>query len=255
MSGTALDILRRRVEALDAGPASDDSPTADPRLAHFVSVLSSCTNTQMAEEFAESGGPALLRPAEADEATRRCRLLTAVAREEEGLVAGPLRRSEQCWIASGPAPAASRLLDADRGGPHPPSTKPFGLGLFTSTRTRRGDSMWQMYLDPYRGSDLFPLPWYSWRLTAAEDSRIRELASAADWVGFVEEYARPGDGLLHPDWARVAADHDGVHMTLAAIVATQGFRFQAAGGVTAAPYWDVESTLWLRWVFAAVEEI
>jgi hypothetical protein len=41
-------------------------------------------------------------------------------------------------------------------------------------------------------------------------------------------------------------------MTLAAIVATQGFTFASPAGPIAAAYWDLETTLWLRWRFETV---
>jgi hypothetical protein len=39
-------------------------------------------------------------------------------------------------------------------------------------------------------------------------------------------------------------------MSMRAIVSSQGFSFRVAHGLTAAGYWDVESTLWLNWCFA-----
>jgi hypothetical protein len=40
-----------------------------------------------------------------------------------------------------------------------------------------------------------------------------------------------------------------VHLSAGAIAAAQGFCFRLEGGVTVPLYWDVESTVWLRWVF------
>ncbi|MEW2578553.1 hypothetical protein [Streptomyces syringium] len=60
------------------------------------------------------------------------------------------------------------------------------------------------------------------------------------------------NGSVFSDWRRVAQDYAGVHMTLRAIVATQGFRFPVEGGLAAAPYWDLESVLWLRWCFSGL---
>ncbi|MFF3712878.1 hypothetical protein [Streptomyces phaeochromogenes] len=42
-----------------------------------------------------------------------------------------------------------------------------------------------------------------------------------------------------------------MHVTLRAIVATQGLRFPVKGGATVPPYWDIESVLWLRWCFSS----
>jgi hypothetical protein len=41
-------------------------------------------------------------------------------------------------------------------------------------------------------------------------------------------------------------------MTAAAVAATQGLCFREGDLITAPAYWDVESTLWLRWVFDGV---
>ena len=61
------------------------------------------------------------------------------------------------------------------------------------------------------------------------------------------------EGLLYPDWKAVARHCDGVHVTLRAVGATQGICFRLSDGVVAPPYWDVETTFWLRWVFEHVE--
>jgi hypothetical protein len=111
--------------------------------------------------------------------------------------------------------------------------------------------MWRAYLDLYRGSDLFPLPWQVWSLPAATSpSRIREITSAADWAALVERYPRPGADVIYPDWAAAAGDGiDAVHLTLRAVVAVQGFSFPTRSGLSAPGFWDVETTLWLRWAF------
>jgi hypothetical protein len=60
----------------------------------------------------------------------------------------------------------------------------------------------------------------------------------------------PG-GLLYPHWPHVAEDFAGVHLTIRAVVACQGFSFRAKRGITAPGYWDLEQTLWLRWAFVS----
>jgi hypothetical protein len=44
-------------------------------------------------------------------------------------------------------------------------------------------------------------------------------------------------------------------MTQRAVVASQGLYFASSAGIIAPPYWDVESTLWLRWSFTSTELI
>jgi hypothetical protein len=257
VSDGSVGLLRERVEELDTGPLPVVPSDADPRLLHFVSVMSSCTDTAMA---ARSSGPARLVPADADRIAGSCRLLEDLARDEGGLVGGPLDREGQHWIGTGrhasapvdvAEPARSRFVEPRAAGPAQLlSPKPFGLGLYTSTATRAGPSMWRIYLDSYYGSDLYPLPWYTWKLgPAPAEVRVLEIAGAGDWASFVERYATAGGGLLYPDWLQVARDLDAVHVTPRAVVAAQGFSFPVAGGVTAPAFWDVETTLWLRWCF------
>jgi hypothetical protein len=106
-----------------------------------------------------------------------------------------------------------------------------------------------VYLEAYRGSDLRPLPWTGWRLPVHLCARVREIPSARAWADFVARYAVVGPDGLVPDWAAAAADHDGVHVTATAGVATQGIRFRGPGGTTAPTWWDVESAFWFRWCF------
>jgi hypothetical protein len=250
MSDSAIRILLDRVVKLDSLPAPVGASPADPQLEHFVSVMSFYTNTEMATE---SDDGVVITPDHADDVTRACRLLKDIAQSEKGLVEGPLCRDRQRWIGTSATLDRSSFVEAAVAAGHPPSTKPFGQGLYTATAARRGGSMWQMYLSPYYGSDLYPLPWHIWQLDPEEEAAVFEITSAQGWADFVVQYARLDGGIIYPDWNKVAQDFSGVHMTLRAIVATQGFQFVTERGVTAAPYWDIESTLWLRWCFVSVE--
>jgi hypothetical protein len=88
-----------------------------------------------------------------------------------------------------------------------------------------------------------------WDLEAHADASVLEITSARAWVAFVETFATVDARLVYPDWRSAATRFDGVHLTLAAIAAAQGFSFPTSVGLTAPTYWDVESTLWLRWAF------
>ncbi len=239
--------LRRRVEELDRKPTWVAGFEADPRLVRFVSVLGSCTNTSL-PGGAES--PVPIAAAEADEIVGDCLLLEGLARDEPTLVRGPLDRDRQQWIATGrhrSAPERSAFTDTP---PAALSTKPFELGLFTSTATtRQRRSCWRTLID--RGSSLYPPPWHVWDIEVSAGASVLEISSAREWAEFVEAYAIAKADLIYPDWPKVASDHDGVHLTLSAIAAIQGFNLETGHGLTAAAFWDVESTLWLRWVFGA----
>ncbi|MEX2981194.1 hypothetical protein [Streptomyces sp. C36] len=105
-----------------------------------------------------------------------------------------------------------------------------------------------MYLD--LGSSLHPRPWQTWQLPVTDPAAdVLEIGGAGDWAAFVGRYPLVRGNDVYPDWAKVARDFPGVHMTLRAIVAAQGFRILVADGLAAAPFWDIESVLWLRWCF------
>lgn len=251
MGDKALLLLRRRLEQLDASPLPVLSFEADERLAHFAAVMASYTDAMV---MAESGGQIVLAPADADQAVGDCRLLDDIARDEDDLVSGPLRMERQHWIATArqlsPPKRAHFVEPIDRERISP-STKPFYLGLYTSTATHTGKSMWRTHLDFFHGSDLYPLPWQTWKLHAT--GSVLEISCARAWVDFVQTYAERHAGLIYPNWTEVAKHYDGVHLTLRAIAATQGFTFATTSGITAAPFWDVESTLWLRWRFTSID--
>jgi hypothetical protein len=135
----------------------------------------------------------------------------------------------------------------------PPDAKPFGLGLFTSTAVFGGHGAWRTYLDLQQGSSLFPPPWYTWAVELEPAATVVEVSSAADWVELVESHPLRAGGLTYPDWASLGRNCDGVHMTVRAIAATQGIVLRLREGFAAPPYWDVESTLWLRWRVRSAE--
>lgn len=110
--------------------------------------------------------------------------------------------------------------------------------------------MWRLYLEDYRGSDLYPLPWETWRLPVERTATVREIISAEDWADFVATYPRIYGDYVYPQWHEAAADVDAVHLSLRAVAAIQGVSIRTALGPAAPTFWDVESTLWLRWRFA-----
>ena len=57
-------------------------------------------------------------------------------------------------------------------------------------------------------------------------------------------------GHRQPDWRAVAGDYDGVHLTWAGFLTTEGFvDVDDAGTVSLLRYWLSERTLWLHDVF------
>jgi hypothetical protein len=61
------------------------------------------------------------------------------------------------------------------------------------------------------------------------------------------------NGFVYPDWSRASARFAGLHFTIGAIAAAQGFSFDTRLGPTAPGFWDVEQTIWLRWAFASAQ--
>ena len=152
-----------------------------------------------------------------------------------------------------PELTSASFVSADAPSVSRPSTKPAGLGIFTSTAANNGCSMWRTFLEIGTEASLHPRPWAVWDVRPSYDRpKVCEIDSAQTWCDLVQAYATLADGLLYPNWRAIAVDLDGVHMTLAAIVATQGFQFPNPAGPIAATYWDVEATLWLNWRFESV---
>lgn len=254
MPSTGIEWLRQRVSELDSVERIGPGRGADP-IDRFVRVMAGWTNTRMT--FA-SGLPVVLEPAAADEIAADCRLLGAIARRDVDLVRGPLDRLRQQWIgtakqsggASIPELRRESFIGADAPRRIRPSTKPFDLGLYTSTVASNGRSMWRAFLEIGTEASLHRRPWAIWDVRLSGDrAKVWEIDSAGTWCDLVQAYATRADGLLHPDWHAIATDFDAVHMTLAAVVATQGFTFVGTAGSIAPAYWDLETTLWLNWRF------
>lgn len=232
---TPVELLRKRLDELDIPDPPTSGGPSDRRLQHFVVVMSSFTDARME---AECIGPAVVSPDVADTWAGGSELLRSIAGDEPYLVDGPVRLGMQEWIATG------------RHGPAVP-TEMHSRAFYTSTAARNGPSMWRTYLNLHYAPELFPLPWRTWRLEVDPSAAVLEIASARDWVEFVERHPTRDAQLVKPDWERASRDYAGVHLTLRAIVATQGFAFPIAHGLTEPQYWDVESTRWLSWRFGS----
>jgi hypothetical protein len=96
--------------------------------------------------------------------------------------------------------------------------------------------------------------------------RVYEVTGPATWVELVKRYplevtfsrrhdwwrtARHSGRWFIPDWLAVAVDHDAVHLTVAAYLATPGRALSVEGGATLVAGWDPDSTYWLSDVLTA----
>lgn len=124
-----------------------------------------------------------------------------------------------------------------------------------------------------------------WSTPARADARIHEIHGPRDWVQLVAEFPRPArpnnegwelPGVnqhraelrpllevpgqnaargtirrhLVPDWTAVAGRYDGVHLSWAGLLTSEGCVSDVEGGdVTMLRYWFSERTLWLNDVF------
>jgi hypothetical protein len=253
-------VLAKRVSQLDSRPIyADLHGDLDPDLAHFIRTIEAITPPGSVSEQLPTASAS-----PADEIVGDCRLVHRLIEKAPEIAAGPLVRTDQYWIATGrpahlPAPAAkldrARFVDAATTTGVPASTKPFDLGLYTSTGVLGTFGMWWCLLQLNKGSTLFPLPWKVWSVRASQDANVLEITTAAEWVDFVSSHPMYRNGSLYPDWRLVGDRWDGIHMTVRAIAATQGICFTVDTDVVAPPYWGVESTLWLSWAFTAVEPL
>jgi hypothetical protein len=256
MPSSGIEWLHERVSELDSAEIAPGL-TNEP-LTRFVRLMAAWTNTRMTTDPER---PVVLEPAAADEITARCHLLSEISLTDADLVRGPLNQRRQEWIGTGKwsgSTAAQTLTEqlfvsADAAAYQRPSTKPAGVGIYTSTAASNGRSMWRMFLEIGTEASLHPRPWAVWDVRPhGDEGEVCEIQRAETWCDLIQAYPIRANGLLYPDWRAIATDLDGVHVTLAAIVATQGFTLQTSMGPVAAAFWDIETTLWLRWRFESV---
>jgi hypothetical protein len=99
-----------------------------------------------------------------------------------------------------------------------------------------------------------------WSATVDGDARIYEIDSADAWVRLVERYPRdvtftrstwwqhtrwPGPWLL-PDWGRVRADFDAVHLSVVGFLEAATIVLPVGEARTALSMWEPDGTYWLN---------
>jgi hypothetical protein len=115
--------------------------------------------------------------------------------------------------------------------------------------------------------DWFPdYPLKQARLSVSDDARVYEINRPEDWhrlavrYGEVDSYPGPNAQLLDtagidhgpaPTWSAVAADWDGVHLTLAGMLTSIYVPVSIGDTTTTLWAWEFERTLWLKPVFTA----
>ena len=256
LNHTAMLLVDRvaRLDRCDSRAMPTQILQAD--VERFIDVLSVVTSQGDPRE----GLPAV-SPLTADRIVRESALLERLGWARPESTVGPLDFSGQRWISARrfedpETPRRSLEMESfvEEVDCHDvnPRSKPSQFGLFSSTCWPDSHGMWWEYLRRNRGSTLFPGPYEIYGLVPSSDARVLEISSATDWEDFVLERPSLHRGFFYPDWRAAAERWDGVHMTARAIATTQGVCLEGRGAPIAPPYWDVESTFWLRWIFRAV---
>ncbi len=269
----------------DSVGASWQAPTNQRRVAHAVDALGSMslgTLVEAATFTGEIGSGPWIGEAPANiaagyrNAEARAPIAKAIAERFGTALEAPIDRRAQTWWTDGHAwPRSPPFTDYEH---------VYGAGEFTWaglwTTTDPPEAIRQM-ADAWEfdGGEL-----QHRALPARPLARVFEIHRPSDWARLVTEYSRPADphpgwelpGVnqrsswltpltqlphqravrtsigrhLVPDWSLVAADVDGVHLTWAGLITTEGTITDLGdGAVTMLRYWFSERTHWLNDVF------
>jgi hypothetical protein len=110
-----------------------------------------------------------------------------------------------------------------------------------------------------------------WAVGIDPDARVYEVNEPGDWGRLAATHprdvtasrrhdwnrwtGREGQWIL-PDWRSVAAQWDGVHVSVAGYLSTAGMAVDSGGGAaTLLAGWDADQTLWLRDVFTGTRRL
>jgi len=150
-----------------------------------------------------------------------------------------------------------------------PDLRSYGAGitkprraLWTSTSVGEGSSGWLHYV-PW-GEDRREPRYHRWRLEVLPTARVYEVHGPQAWQALCLVYPAPSclaypretpAALIEPNWQLVAQDWDGIHLSASGLLTTERVRWGRPGAQTHLFGWGVESTVWLRWVFGAVQRL
>jgi hypothetical protein len=214
------------------------------------------------------------------QAERRAPIVEAVAARFGDELHAPIRRDRQQWFTDGSpgiASIAPLFRDLD---------EVYGAGEFTTSGLWTATDPPPDTLEEMAGAwEIETGPIARWWLPARPEARVAELHRPDDWARLVAEHPRlaaphPGWELpganqhvgelsrlltmsgqraardsvrghhLVPDWRSVADRYDGVHLSWAGFIASEGCIVDLGeGDVTMLRYWFSERTLWLADVF------
>jgi len=158
------------------------------------------------------------------------------------------------WVSpdgSPPSPSQFRPDSWQHAGGRPPG--PPG-GPWTATAGEGVDEpAWSRVHTRRLPSDERPAGRSLWNLVVAGDARVFEVDGPLAWRWLCRRYpAAVGRGEILPDWAAVAADWDGVHVSVGGLVTAHGVAVGSASSWSTVRSWDAEGTVWLRWAFSHI---
>jgi len=146
----------------------------------------------------------------------------------------------QVWLSTGPGPPTQTYLA-------PPAPGKPRVELWTSSFLENRVSSWWPVAESGALGPVREKPWKTWRLSIPESVRVVEIQKAEDWGLLCSRFPRPAaNGLLAPDWEKVAEQYHGVHVTPLGILLAQGVPVRCEEGEAMLWSWDAESTAWLR---------
>jgi hypothetical protein len=174
----------------------------------------------------------------------------------------PLDPRAQVWASPAPAEPREKEFAVDLQPMQPEAPKPLHA-LWTSTLGRDLVSPWLEHPENFRQVNRI------WRLTVTPGVRVAEIHSAADWwrlttsnrgqePGHVFNVRAQNAGpfaRMDPNWTRIAEDWDGVHLSIGGYLTAEDVTYEKDGVTTELRGWNMESTVWLRWVFDSFELI
>jgi hypothetical protein len=151
------------------------------------------------------------------------------------------RERPQIWLGEGARPPEPQDQRA------PASGKP-RAAIWTSSAVAGLPSGWWPYF-----VGRAPVELTAWQLSLQPEVRVFEIRSPQDFWSLCQRFGMRKDkrGLLHPDWDAVGVAYDGVHLTVAGLISTQGVLIQRDPDPVMLWGWDVECTAWLRWPVVA----
>ena len=172
-----------------------------------------------------------------------------------------LDRRQQEWVSSKNCAPEVSSFHPDLRSHGSGITKP-RYAFWTTTSVGECLSGWLHYLR--WGEALREPPYYRWRLEVLPTARVYEVHGPQDWHTLCLAYPAssrlaygkvPLETLIEPNWQAVAEDWDGIHLSVGGLLTAERVRWGIPGTQTHLFGWDVESTVWLHWVFGHIERL